>query len=252
MPRVGARRPDLVPAGVLDLLAQGGSSANHMEQIALDMGALLCNAFPDLSEHAGRLREGGLVRKMRVGGEVLYEAYGQDAWSRALAHESDTVRGWGAMAVAAWDPLATGALMESIRPFADDRHFAVREWAWLSARERVVAEPAQAIALLCDWTLDASPRVRRFASEATRPRGVWSAHVPALKRNPELAEGILYGLRGDASGYVQDSVGNWLNDASKSRPDWVESTCATWLAGDPPRATRRICRRGMRTLTSLG
>lgn len=246
--RKGARRPDLVPAEVRELLAGGGVSVNHMEQIAFDMGALLCHAFPNLSEQADRLRCGGLVGKMRTGGEVLHESYGHAAWSLASSHASDTVRGWGVMALAACETLSLDALIESVKPFADDPHFAVREWAWLAVRPRVIAEPGRSIELLLKSTRSPSPRIRRFASEATRPRGVWSAHIPPLKEQPELAEGILLPLRDDGSRYVQDSVGNWLNDASKSRPDWVERICTIWLDESRSDATRRICRRGMRTL----
>jgi 3-methyladenine DNA glycosylase AlkC len=250
--RVGARRPDLVSVEVRALLERGAPSVNHMEQMAFDMGTLFSNVFPDRRAEASRLRKGGLVGKMRTGGEMLFEAYGEDAWANAASHESDTVRGWGAMAVGACRSLSLSELFTSIEPYADDPHFAVREWAWLAVRSRVVDEPRRTVELLIPWTSVQSRRLRRFASEATRPRGVWSAHVPTLKREPELAEELLMGLRADPSGYVQDSVGNWLNDASKTRPDWVEDLCASWLAESKSAATRRICRRGMRTLKRSG
>ena len=91
----------------------------------------------------------------------------------------------------------------------------------MAVRPHVAAELARAIALLVDWTADHSPYVRRFASEATRPRGVWCTHIAALRREPEPGRALLEPLRADPSGYVQDSVGNWLNDAGKDRPDWV-------------------------------
>lgn len=248
MPRVGARRPDLVPAEVCAQLERGEPSVNHMEQMAFDMGALLGNAFPGLEDRAGSMREGGLVRKMRTGGDLLLEAYGRDAWALAARHDSDTVRGWGAMAIGACPSLTLAELFTAVEGFADDPHFAVREWAWLSVRPRVIAEPLPTIEVLSRWTASPSARIRRFSSEATRPRGVWSAHIPTLKKEPELAEGLLGGLRADPSVYVQNSVGNWLNDASKSRPDWARRTCDSWLAGCEAEPTRRICRRGLRTL----
>lgn len=246
--RVGARRPDLVPPEVRELLEDGGVSVNHMEQMAFDMGALLSNAFPDLRNQAPRLQENGLVSKMRTGGEVLFEAYGRDAWSLASGHPSDTVRGWGAMALSACRDLDLDERLAMTMPAADDPHFAVREWAWLAVRPYVIEQPGLAIELLSPWTASDSANIRRFASEATRPRGVWSAHVPLLKREPEMAEGLLLALSEDPSPYVQNSVGNWLNDASKSRPDWVEQLCDSLLSGGESTATRAICRRAMRTI----
>src|SRR5689334_21101802 len=99
--RKGARAPSLVPAEIRARLEAGEPSVNHMEQIAIDMGTLLATAVPDLADQADRLRSGGLVTKMRAGGRVLFEELGEEAWVAARASESDTVRGWGAMAIGA-------------------------------------------------------------------------------------------------------------------------------------------------------
>jgi 3-methyladenine DNA glycosylase AlkC len=219
-----------------------------MEQIAMDMGALWEHTFPEAAQSAENFRFGGLVTKMRVGGQALNATFGDRAPSIGFESESDTVRGWGAMAVGARPGLRLETRIRLLRPFADDMHFAVREWAWLSLRPHVVAEPLLAVRLLSAWTHEASVNLRRFACEATRPRGVWSCHIPELKASPHLALELLTCLNRDQERYVQDSVGNWLNDASKSAPRWVEATCQDWMESCDDPATDRICQRGMRTL----
>jgi len=47
---------------------------------------------------------------------------------------------------------------------------------------------------------------------------------------------------------VQNSVANWLNDASKTQGPWVESVCTRWLIESPCESTRYIVRRARRTI----
>ncbi len=158
-----------------------------MEQIALDMGALLVAQLPHLAHRASELQNAGLVARMRAGGRVLCEELGLEATIRhAETWSSDTMRGWSAMAVGFAHDLPLAERLRLIRQFADDSHFAVREWAWLAIRPHIAANLPQAINLLATWTTDPSERLRRFASEATRPRGVWSVHLVALKHDPSF------------------------------------------------------------------
>jgi 3-methyladenine DNA glycosylase AlkC len=246
--RRGARHPSLVPPNVLRELEAGGESANHMEQIALDMGALLCHAFPELTGHADRLRGSGLVARMRIGGSILWESLGIGGVRAALSSSSDTVRGWGAMAVGQEAGLPLVEALRSIRPFANDRHFAVREWAWLSVREHVQVELDAALALLGTWASEPDANLRRFATEVTRPRGVWCSHIRPLREAPWRGLSIIDSLRADPSRYVQTSVANWLNDASKDQPTWVTHLCAAWRSDSPTAATEWICKRAERTM----
>ncbi|MBS0341457.1 MAG: DNA alkylation repair protein, partial [Proteobacteria bacterium] len=102
------------------------------------------------------------------------------------------------------------------------------------------------------WAADADPNIRRFASELTRPRGVWCAQIETFKAQPWRAQALLESLRADPSRYVQNSVANWLNDASKSQGPWVDETCERWLRESDVPSTRYIVQRARRTLRKSG
>ena len=135
-----------------------------------------------------------------------------------------------------------------MRPLADDPHFGVREWAWLALRSDIVAGPLEALALLQPWTQQPSPHLRRFACEALRPRGVWATHIALFKQQPEHVLPLLETLADDPERYVQDSVGNWLNDAGKSQPDWVRTVCTRWQSTRDSVANAYIRKRALRSL----
>jgi 3-methyladenine DNA glycosylase AlkC len=124
----------------------------------------------------------------------------------------------------------------------------VREAAWMAFRPYLQFELGGAIKLLEKTAGKADPRLRRFAVEVTRPRSVWGAHIEALKREPEIATVILERVKSDPSRYVQLAAGNWLNDASKTRPEWVLEICDRW-GRVPNKHTLRIVKRGLRTLS---
>jgi 3-methyladenine DNA glycosylase AlkC len=115
-------------------------------------------------------------------------------------------------------------------------------------RDEVIGDLDTALDLLQAWVRDADENIRRFASELTRPKGVWCAPIRALQGEPQQALHLLEPLRADPSRYVQNSVANWLNDASKTQGPWVESVCGRWLAESPCDATRYIVRRARRTI----
>ena len=109
-----------------------------------------------------------------------------------------------------------------------DSHFGVREIIWMALRPEMSEHLDFSIAFLSHWAESEDENIRRFSTEALRPRGVWCAHIEALKEKPEVYLPILDKLKSDKAKYVQDSVGNWLNDASKTRPDFVTALCERW------------------------
>jgi 3-methyladenine DNA glycosylase AlkC len=241
-----------IPADVLDGLNAGTRpSANLAEGLAVDFVALMAFAVPDVPEEAhARLTVGkpSITQRMRIAGELLLEHVGLGGLDAVVAHPSDTVRGWAAYMIGLAPGLSLAERFTLVRPLADDPHFGVREWAWLPLRPHIAADVARAVRLLGPWVHEESAYLRRFAVEATRPRGVWTEHLVELKDDPKLGLPLLMPLRADPTKYVQDSVSNWLNDAAKSKPDWVRALVDGWADGCDDRNTLRICRRAVRSV----
>ncbi len=253
-PRKGATRTADIPVDVLLALSRGDMpSATLTEGLALDQSMLVRTAFPDVSASTTAAVEAacqlGILKRMSGVAAALLADLGPAGITRSQTHGSDTVRGWACFMIGAQPGIDLPTRLQAIRPLADDPHFGVREWAWMAIRPHLAQDLDTALVQLTPWTTLASERLRRFASEALRPRGVWCAHITALRQQPARALPILSPLRADASPYVQDSVANWLNDAAKDQPDWVRNLCAEWLQGQPVPATRRICQRALRSLT---
>lgn len=252
-PRKGANRAADIPEHILKSLSCGQiESVTLAEAMALDQATLVRAVFPALSTPAYAAIDAvcalGVVKRMASIAQVLLTELGPAGIAQCSAHRADTVRAWACFMIGYQANQDVGSRLSAIRPLADDAHFGVREWAWMAVRPKLIQELSRSIALLAPWTLEHSERLRRFASEALRPRGVWCAHITALKRDPALALQILAPLHADPSRYVQDSVANWLNDAAKDHPDWVRDLCAQWLESSPTAATLRICQRGLRNL----
>ena len=189
----------------------------------------------------------GIVKKMARIASIIHSQTGFNLFHSLSSHRSDIVRGVSCYIVA----LQSFDLEEKLRliqPLADDRNSGVREWAWMAIRPHVQEELDKALELLTVWTADPSERIRRFASEITRPRGVWTSHLHILRKNPQKALHLLEPLKNDPARYVQLSVGNWLNDAGKDNPDWVIECCDRWLRESPVQETVKITKRGLRNL----
>ncbi|QDU69539.1 DNA alkylation repair protein [Engelhardtia mirabilis] len=267
--RKGARRMAEIPPEVLRGLERGElETASLVEWLAIDQTRLLEHVLgelewdlsrEDLRATAVELSEQGIVARTAGLGRALGLATigrgrvrrGRDLRRRLAAHTCDAVRNWACYAEQVGE-LSLAERLDRAQPFAADAHSGVREIAWLAVRDAIIGEPDQAVELLEPWTREADPNLRRFASEATRPRGVWCAHLRAFRDEPERALTLLEPLRSDDSKYVRDSVANWLNDASRDRPDFVVALTDRWLAESPTRETDALVRRALRTLRKAG
>lgn len=248
-----------IPPEMLVRLSNGEiPTVSLVEILAIDFGTLVERVLAGVGLRASaadveRVRAaGGFLDRFRAGAACLAETAGKTNRARLVealtAHPSDAARGMGALVVASAPSLNLKGVLKGIRPFADDVHSGVREWAWMAARPRIGAEFDESVRLLLEWSGSSSANIRRFASEATRPRGVWCSHIQALKDHPEIGLPVLEPMKADPSKYVQDSVGNWLNDASKSRPEWVRGVCARWMTESSGAATARTVKRALRTI----
>ncbi len=249
--RKGARKATEIPAEVQRLLNEGKlESVNLIEWQAVNHSTLLQTVLSPTdygklaAEIAKQLEDNDIstgMKAIRLVGQHLNEWLAgesrekqQQFFEFAGTHPSDSVRCWAAFlkpieAVAlSSNREHIASLLQYIYRFAADLHFGVREIAWMAVREELAADITTSIELLAEWAKSPDANIRRFSLEAIRPRGVWAKHIESLKEEPQQALPILELLKNDISKYVQDSVGNWLNDASKSQPAWVNELCARW------------------------
>lgn len=260
--RKGAARIALMPPEVLEALNEGLlPTVNLNEFLALDLSRLTRNVASHIglpADHeriADTLAMLGAFKPVKRHAHVARALYDltepradRDAIAHALAtHPSDVARSWATQWIA-FSGLPLHAKLQSARRFAADPHFGVREMAWMAVRDEVAGAVDDAVELLAPWVRDRDENIRRFASELTRPRGVWCAQIETLKAEPWRALPLLEPLKADPSRYVQNSVANWLNDAAKTQPDWVQEVCTRWSEQSRAAATTYIARRALRSL----
>lgn len=232
--RKGAVGISEIPPVVRELLDHGIiESVNLTEWLSVDQVSLLRTVLPKLGLRDAvkpALTVITLLKKPSQMQSIVAEALRSHArdsaevYSCLLIHVSVTVRSWAAYVVGEDETLPLSQKLDRLRPLATDGNSGVRKVAWISLRGEIERDPRRAIKYLIPWTLEPDTNLRRFASESTRPRGVWCKHLERFKVNPEMGLPILESIHSDPSKDVHDSVANWLNDASKSRPVWYANS----------------------------
>lgn len=263
--RKPARRRSEVPADVLKAMNAGLiESRNLVEWLIIDQAKLLKAILPEIGltdaeqqktllKTARSLQDKGVMQRCSGIGAAFHTTLDGDKnkatiYDQMSAHASDVVRIWAAFADAANPQLSFVQRLKRARKFAIDPNAGVREIAWMAVRTPAPDALIDEVHRLEPWANDKHAYVRRFAIEVTRPCGVWCTHLKRLKEDPTPMIELLDSCNSDETKYVQDSVANWLNDASKSQPDWVIKTCDRWQAESPTPQTARIVKRALRTL----
>lgn len=252
-----------VPKKVRNLLDLGViETVNLAEWLIVDQESLARNVFQKenwgfllqpLAKSFRLMKIKTAPKKMEVLGRILAHGFlAKRQFETALGilkvHRSDIVRSWACYMIGMRSELLLHESLNKIQPLASDSNMSVREAAWLAIRPKIINQLEESLQLLKAFSLHKDPNIRRFASEITRPRGVWCNHIPALKENPGLGLHLLEPMRSDDSIYVRNSVGNWLNDASKTNPKWVQEICKRWEKESFTKETAYILRRALRTL----
>lgn len=263
--RTGARTIKDIPKDILEQLNRGAiETVNLVESLGIDARILLETLLTQhgrttylnpILERIDHLDKHTFVTINDAIGKGLYEQasmhHDGEFFSIISTHKSDLVRSWATVFVGINTTLTIEQMLQSIRPFAADNHFNVRECAWCAIRPNIIQHLDKSIRLLTEWTASEDENIRRFASEVTRPRGVWCKHIKELKENPALGLPILEPLMSDNSKYVQNSVGNWLNDASKTNPNFVTRFCERWASKSETKETKYIIKRALRTIEKV-
>jgi len=261
MGRKGARRKADVPKPILRRLAMGEiETVNLMEWLAADMSALARAVAETLKSKSlaralrnasGKLSDAAITQRLQIAGSAIAATgidFGGKAFAELSGHRSDLVRQWACYAVNdSARPMPLEFRLRSTLSFAVDTNMSVREAAWMAFRPHIQSDIRRALRVLEGVAASENAFCRRFAIEVSRPRSVWGQHIHVLKRQPEIAEALLDHVRSDAIRYVQLAVGNWINDAAKSRPDWALALCVRWMRASSTE-TRKIVNRGLRTL----
>ncbi|MBF0211972.1 MAG: DNA alkylation repair protein [Magnetococcales bacterium] len=118
-------------------------------------------------------------------------------------------------------------------------------------RPFILTHPDITIPRLRQWAHHPDWRVRRVASEGSRPRLPWGVRLKPFVLDPTAGLEIIEPLRGDPHPVVRRSVANHLNDVAKDHPERVVACLGRWLQEPNPHA-RWIAGHALRTLIKQG
>ncbi len=256
--RKGARSLKVLNPEVVEYLNKGlVETKNLIEWLATDQLLVLqlvlkelgkTSWYPDFEAAVNAQKKPTANSNTKIIGQTLgVLTRDKNLYDTLKKHTSDLVRCWACWAESIQQD-TTSSLLKTMKSYAADTHFGVREVVVFATKERLIADLDTAIKILVKWTRDPDENVRRYAIETLRPIGVWTKKITVFQEHPEKAMVLLEALKSDGSKYVRDAVGNWLNDASKSQPEWVQELCKRWADISPTKETAYVIKRGLRTI----
>lgn len=123
--------------------------------------------------------------------------------------------------------------------------------AEFAIRRFILNHPNKTLPRLMQWTSHPDWRVRRLASEGSRPRLPWGQRLEPFIKDPSFVIKILNQLFNDPNLIVRRSVANNLNDIAKDHPNLaVETAQQWWNSGDE--LAQWTVGHGLRTLIKQG
>jgi len=220
--RKGAQKAADIPAEVLSLLNVGSiETVNLTEWLAIDHSQLVASVFPALGIDKNIIEEmvsqihqqkkPSTMNTIRLIGALLYEKYAntdlyEPLFKQLSTHLSDSVRCYACYLVALHTNTPLEDKLHKLKPLVADSHFGVREIIWMALRPEMSEHLDFSIAFLSHWAESEDENIRRFSTEALRPRGVWCAHIEALKEKPEVYLPILDKLKSDKARFRNSSL----------------------------------------------
>ena len=220
---------------------------------ALDRDAFVHAAVRDLDELELKQRSARICEAMiehlpadfHEATTILLEAMGE-------ADESGGLEGFsGFLFMPFLDYVAERGLGDSRRALDVLERMTLYFSAEFAIRPYLLADPKKTMARMLEWASAEDWRVRRLASEGSRPRLPWAFRLKPLIKDPSPVLPILDRLHDDPHLVVRRSVANHLNDLAKDHPDLAVATARRWWASETEGA-RWTVRHGLRTLVKQG
>ena len=110
--------------------------------------------------------------------------------------------------------------------------------------------PEEMLTQMILWSQHKNNKVRRLASEGSRPRLPWAMALPSYKKDPNPIVPILNNLKNDSCEVVRRSVANNLNDIAKDNENIVVNIAKKWIGKD--HQTDALVKHACRTLLKQG
>jgi 3-methyladenine DNA glycosylase AlkC len=104
--------------------------------------------------------------------------------------------------------------------------------AEFAVRPFIIKYPEKMIDTMTVWSKSPDSKIRRLASEGSRPRLPWAMALPKFKSDPNPVLHILENLKNDSDEVVRRSVANHLTDIAKDNPNITVRLAKKWYGSN--------------------